>query len=125
VDRKAVMGVVYAPMTDELYLAVKGHGAYRNGVRITSKRTPKALVDSVVCVEFGYSRDKKSIGLMVGAVQRILENGCRTMRIIGSGVLDLCYVATGRLDVVYAGVAGEGWKPCTFKDQSHASFLCG
>jgi fructose-1,6-bisphosphatase/inositol monophosphatase family enzyme len=25
--------------------------------------------------------------------------------------LDLCYVATGRLDVVYAGVANEGWKP--------------
>jgi fructose-1,6-bisphosphatase/inositol monophosphatase family enzyme len=26
-------------------------------------------------------------------------------------VLDLCYVATGRIDVVYAGLAGEGWKP--------------
>ena len=26
-------------------------------------------------------------------------------------MLDLCYVATGRLDVVYAGVASEGWKP--------------
>jgi fructose-1,6-bisphosphatase/inositol monophosphatase family enzyme len=30
---------------------------------------------------------------------------------IGSGVLDVCYVATGRLDLVYAGVASEGWKP--------------
>jgi fructose-1,6-bisphosphatase/inositol monophosphatase family enzyme len=26
-------------------------------------------------------------------------------------VLDICYVATGRLDAVYAGVADEGWKP--------------
>jgi len=25
--------------------------------------------------------------------------------------LDICYVASGRLDVVYAGVANEGWKP--------------
>ncbi len=30
---------------------------------------------------------------------------------LGSGVLDILYVATGRLDVVYAGVANEGWKP--------------
>jgi fructose-1,6-bisphosphatase/inositol monophosphatase family enzyme len=41
----------------------------------------------------------------------VLEHRCRTTRSIGSGVLDLCYVATGRLDVVYAGLAGEGWKP--------------
>eukprot|EP01041_Mallomonas_annulata_P011186 gene11186-23373_t len=30
---------------------------------------------------------------------------------MGSGALDLCYVASGRLDAVYAGVAGEGWSP--------------
>lgn len=109
-DGKPAMGVVYAPMTDELYLAVHGFGAYRNGVRIT-KRKEKTLLESVVCFEFGYVRDKEAIAKMVGVVQRILEHGCRTSRSIGSGVLDLCYVATGRIDVVYAGVAGEGWKP--------------
>ena len=30
---------------------------------------------------------------------------------MGSGVLDLCYVACGRLDACYCGLAGEGWKP--------------
>lgn len=48
---------------------------------------------------------------MVGGVSRILEHGCRAIRQLGSGVLDLCYVATGRLDVVYAGIVNEGWKP--------------
>jgi fructose-1,6-bisphosphatase/inositol monophosphatase family enzyme len=110
-DKKnPVIGVVYAPMTDEVYLAVRGYGAYRNGVKITQRET-KALCDAVVCFEFGYARDQEAVDKMVGAVRKILEHGCRTCRCLGSGVLDLCYVATGRLDVVYAGVAGEGWKP--------------
>lgn len=109
-DGRPALGVVYAPMTDELYLSVKGHGAYRNGVRIT-QRKDKTLLEAVVCFEFGYARNKEAIAKMVRVVQRILEHGCRTTRSLGSGVLDLCYVATGRVDVVYAGVAGEGWKP--------------
>jgi myo-inositol-1(or 4)-monophosphatase len=107
---RPVMGVVYAPMTNELYLAVRGYGAYRNGVAL-ALRKDKALLNSVVCFEFGYARSKDAIAKIVKVVQRILENGCRTTRSMGSGVLDLCYVASGRIDVVYAGVAGEGWKP--------------
>lgn len=102
-----VMGVVYAPMTDELYVAAKGHGCFRNGVRIAPRR-PKKLVDSIVCFEFGYSRKPEQVETMVRAVHRIMNHGCRSTRHLGSGVLDLCYVATGRLDAVYAGVAGEG-----------------
>jgi inositol-phosphate phosphatase / L-galactose 1-phosphate phosphatase len=112
VQRRPVLGVVYAPMTDELYLAIRGYGAYRNGVPLTKQRCKKKrLLESIVCFEFGYARDVKAVDRMVGVVQRIFYHGCRTMRSLGSGVLDLCYVATGRIDVVYAGVAGEGWKP--------------
>lgn len=110
VGQKPVMGVAYAPMTNELYLAVQGHGAYRNGVKL-SQRSHVPLSRAVVCCEFGYAQDSDKIDAMLAGVRRILVHGCRTTRQIGSGVLDLCYVATGRLDVVYAGVAGEGWKP--------------
>jgi fructose-1,6-bisphosphatase/inositol monophosphatase family enzyme len=44
---------------------------------------------------------------MVG-VERLLQHGCHATRSLGSGVLDICYIATGRLDVVFAGVANEG-----------------
>ena len=108
VDRRPVAGVVYAPMTDELFLAVQGHGCYRNGVRVVVSRQPKKLMDAMVCFEFGYSRKAEQVAKMVGAVQRIMNHGCRSTRHLGSGVLDICYVATGRLDAVYAGVAGEG-----------------
>ena len=114
IQRRPVLGVVYAPATEELYLAVAGAGAYRNGARILLRHHPSRNVmlrDAVVGFEFGYARDPTAVDRMVQVVARILHHGCRTMRSLGSGVLDLCYVATGRLDVVYAGVAGEGWKP--------------
>jgi fructose-1,6-bisphosphatase/inositol monophosphatase family enzyme len=107
-----VLGVVYAPMTSELYIGVSGHGAYRNGIQLTSRFDPnKKLKESVVCFEFGYTRDFNGIDLMVNVVRKIMKNGCRTTRSLGSGVLDMIYVATGRIDVVYTGIAGEGWKP--------------
>lgn len=111
---KPVMGVVYAPMTHELFLGVTGKGAYRNGIRIQlppNISTTKTLQNSIVLFEFGYARSEQSVDEMLLAVKRIMMNGCRTTRSLGSGVLDLCYVASGRIDVIYTGVSGEGWKP--------------
>jgi fructose-1,6-bisphosphatase/inositol monophosphatase family enzyme len=116
VDGKPVVGVVFAPMTDELYIAIRGHGSFRNGVKISlcssrMESSKKRLQDAIVCYEFGYARDFDAIDKMTTAVKNVLNHGCRSARCLGSGVLDLCYVATGRLDVVYAGIANEGWKP--------------
>jgi fructose-1,6-bisphosphatase/inositol monophosphatase family enzyme len=108
------MGVVYAPMTNELYIGVRHYGSFRNGIRLlgcTGEKANKTLSDSVVCFEFGYSSTQEGIDNMVNAVKRLLQHGVRTTRTLGSGVLDLCYVACGRMDVVYTGMAEEGWKP--------------
>ena len=113
-DGKPYMGVVFAPMTNELYIGVQGHGAYRNGIRLlgcSGEKATKTLSHSVVNFEFGYARDEGDVEKMVLAVKRLLQHGVRTTRTLGSGVLDLCYVACGRMDVVYTGVASEGWKP--------------
>lgn len=128
-----VLGVVFSPHTRELYVAVTGKGSFRNGQRIhvsphtlltptttinTTTKTivpalppTKTLSDSVVCFELGYARSPTSIDRMLNAVRNLLLHGCRALRSYGSGVLDLCYVATGRIDVVYTGVDTEGWKP--------------
>lgn len=112
INGQPTLGVVYSPMTNELYIGVKGYGAYRNNIAISKRNVPtKVIKESIVCFEFGYTRDPNGIAKMVGVVERIMNNGCRATRALGSGVLDLMYVATGRLDVVYAGIAGEGWKP--------------
>ena len=115
------MGVVYAPMTDEFYVAVKGYGAFRNGIKLTSRRTDKTaaggddgvvpLNRAVVEFEFGYPRSPQAIQKMTSTVQKFMERGCLATRQLGAGVIDLVYVATGRFHCVYSGVAGEGWKP--------------
>lgn len=107
------MGVVFAPATRELFLAHRGRGAFRNGVKISSSTgtNHKKLSDAVVCFEFGYTVNEDGINTMLDAVRRILIHGCRTTRTYGSGVLDLCMVARGAIDVCYSGVATEGWKP--------------
>ncbi|KAL7543299.1 hypothetical protein ACHAWF_010519 [Thalassiosira exigua] len=113
-DGEPRMGVVYAPATEELYVAVRGRGAYRNGARLVGcvgDKAEKRLADAVVCLEFGYARTEGGVDDMVDAVRRLLKHGVRTTRTLGSGVLDICYVACGRMDVVYTGMAEEGWKP--------------
>jgi fructose-1,6-bisphosphatase/inositol monophosphatase family enzyme len=113
VDGRPVMGVVYAPGTNELYVGVKGCGAYRNGQPIfqNPKQSTKAVSEAVICNEMGYTRNQKDMDILMGAQARVMLKGCRAMRQLGSGCLDLCFVASGRLDVVYAGLCDEGWKP--------------
>jgi len=116
VGKKPVLGVVYAPLTCELFLAVKGFGSYRNTCKILStssneEEALKTLSNAIVCFEFGSSRGEQNVKKLVSGMERILQHGCRCTRSLGSGVLDMCYVATGKLDVVYCGMANEGWKP--------------
>lgn len=61
--------------------------------------------------EFGYEREDKSVQRVLNGLQEVIRRGPHAIRIMGSGVLDLCYVACGRLDACYCGLAGEGWKP--------------
>mmetsp|Transcript_37724 Transcript_37724/g.79534 ORF Transcript_37724/g.79534 Transcript_37724/m.79534 type:complete len:370 (-) Transcript_37724:310-1419(-) len=113
-DGQPYMGVVYAPATNELYVSVRNCGAYRNGVKLvgcTGEKSTKSLSNAVVCFEFGYARTERGVDDMVDAARRLLKHGVRTTRTLGSGVLDICYVACGRMDVVYTGMAEEGWKP--------------
>eukprot|EP00977_Amphora_coffeiformis_P015421 scaffold4510_cov183-Amphora_coffeaeformis.AAC.106 len=111
VDGKPVMGVIYAPATSEWYLAVHGHGAFRNGARIRVPEQTKSLHKSVVGCAFGHAREEKEIHAMTNTVANLLRYGCGAIRQMGSTCLELCYVATGKLDVYYGGVGGEGGKP--------------
>lgn len=51
---------------------------------------------------------------MLEPVKTLLNRKVRSIRMIGSGALDLCFVACGRLDAVYAGLAGEGYELSPF-----------
>ncbi|GMH91036.1 hypothetical protein TrVE_jg5015 [Triparma verrucosa] len=112
---EVVLGVIYAPALNEMYIGVsseEGGGAWLNGVPIKELNPAPShgLLDSNICVEFGYERNGPGIDAMTKVVNQIMKRGCKSIRMLGSGVLDLVFVALGRLDAVYCGVAGEGWR---------------
>jgi len=115
---KAVAGIVYDPALNELYVAATGCGSFlRSGhnkawrwkrLRVSSA---KSIAESMFLTEIGYQRDQNKVTHILDVMKRLLLRGSHSIRIMGSGVLDLCMVASGRLDFIYSGVAGEGWKP--------------
>jgi myo-inositol-1(or 4)-monophosphatase len=88
-------GVVYAPMTDELFSATRGKGARCNGsgVQVSS---PRELARSLLSTGFPYDvREKPEAP--VGLFNRVLRKA-QGVRRMGAAALDLAYVACGRFD---------------------------
>lgn len=93
-----VVGVVYAPYLDELFHAVRGVGAFLNGVPIgvSGKVT---LATSVVATGFPVDKDVNPDNNL-DAVSRVLP-GVRGLRRLGSAAIDISYVAAGYLDAYW------------------------
>lgn len=109
-EHHVIVGAVYNPITDDLWVAVRQRGAFLNGKRLYSQcHVP--LSDAVVVTEFGYERSAEGTKRMCVVVERLLRERVRAVRMFGSGILDLLFAAQGVVHVVYAGVAGEGWQP--------------
>jgi len=94
-EGKIILGVVYDPMRDELFLAERKKGARLNGKKIHVSSTSKLSL-SLLATGFPYDLRESLVNnfdhfhnfaLRVHAVRRA-----------GSAALDLCYVAAGRFD---------------------------
>jgi myo-inositol-1(or 4)-monophosphatase len=94
-DDVPTVGVVYDPLLDETYHALRGAGAFRNGQPIRVSSEP-ALDRALLATGFAYDRraSKEDNLDHFGAFLK----SARALRRDGSAALDLCYVASGRLD---------------------------
>jgi myo-inositol-1(or 4)-monophosphatase len=95
VDGIPSVGVVYSPVSDEMYAAALGFGASRNGAPIRVSRTPD-LQHALLITGFPYdahTSDQDNVAEF-GAFQRRTQ----AVRRIGSAALDLCLVACGQMD---------------------------
>ncbi len=89
------LGVVYAPVLDEMYHACRAGGAYLDRAAIQVSKTAK-LRDAVVSSGFPYDmQDLERDNLSEWAA---LTRQVRSPRCVGAAALDLCYVACGRCD---------------------------
>lgn len=89
-----ILGVVYQPITDELFTAEKGKGAFLNGKKI-SVTSDTAVSKAFVTVDRGKSQHEKE--RLVSIVAELTKH-VRSMRMPGSGALQTCYVACGKFD---------------------------
>lgn len=96
-EQGSISGAVYAPVTDELFSAARGHGATLNGETIRASDVA-ALDVALVGTGFSYLRDRR--GAQAERLTVLLPE-FRDIRRLGSAALDLCYVACARLDAYF------------------------
>lgn len=89
------LGVVLNVMHDELFVAVRGHGAYLNGKKIESSKT-QHLKEAILATGFPYDLIYNPNHCIEHFIE-ILRLGVPIRR-MGSAAIDLCYVAAGRFD---------------------------
>jgi len=97
-DLNPILGVIYNPMGNETYKAIRGRGAWVNGRRLRVSQVAD-LSGALVVTGFPYDawtaedNNAERVGHFVRRVQGV--------RRIGSAALDLCSVAAGQCDVYW------------------------
>ncbi len=99
------LGIVFNPMTNELFVAEKGKGAFLNGEKITVSST-KALKGALLATGFPYNVKENPLSC-IEQFTKFVKMGLPIRR-LGSAALDLAYVACGRFDAFFE-VSLEPW----------------
>ncbi|SMF92471.1 myo-inositol-1(or 4)-monophosphatase [Paenibacillus uliginis N3/975] len=94
VDGVVWAGAVHAPDLGVTYVGVRGGGAFCNGEQLQVQPV-NTLSESVVGT--GFPHDKSKVHLALERVN-LLATHCRDIRRLAAPAIDICYVASGRLD---------------------------
>lgn len=96
-DGEVIVGAVFDPMLDEMFVAQTGMGATLNGRPLQVSHVDR-LVDGLLCTGFPYDR-----GFFPRSLRRwnhfVMQ--AQGVRRDGSAALDICYVAAGRFDAFW------------------------
>ncbi|KAK4439442.1 putative MO25-like protein [Sesamum alatum] len=107
IERVPTVGVVYNPIMDEMFTAIRGKGAFLNGKPIKASSQTE-LVKSLLATEAGTKRDKPTLDATTNRINSLLFK-VRSLRMSGSCALNLCGIACGRLDIFYEQGFGGPW----------------
>jgi myo-inositol-1(or 4)-monophosphatase len=98
VEGKVVCGVIYQPMTNELFVAEKNKGAYLNGRKLSVSNTER-FENALMSTGFPYNVDKDPLQC-IEKFAKIQTQGVPIRR-LGSAAIDLAYLAAGRFDTFW------------------------
>ena len=88
-------GVIYAPMFDELFTAVRGGGAFLNGKKIRVSATTR-MPDAMLATGFPHAA-KRYLDVYLQTFRELFLR-VSAIRRAGSAALDLAYTACGRFE---------------------------
>jgi len=97
VNKKVLLGIIYNPIQEEMFTAIRGKGAFLNGnpIQASNRENLKSALIATGCgAELPEEEEKVFLQRMKG----IIDN-CRSWRRQGSAALDMAFVASGRIDV--------------------------
>jgi myo-inositol-1(or 4)-monophosphatase len=92
-------GVVYDPISQEIFSATRGAGAHLDNRRIRVSKQ-RGLEGSLIGTGFPYRANAKYIDSYLAMLKAVMENTAGVRR-PGSAALDLAYVAAGRTDAFW------------------------
>jgi myo-inositol-1(or 4)-monophosphatase len=98
IEGQLACGAVFDPERDELFWAVKGSGAFLNKKRIHVS-TERKLERSLLATGFAYdiaTSKRNNLGLFARVAKKV-----QGVRRPGSAAIDLCWLASGRLDAFW------------------------
>lgn len=98
VENEPVVGVIFDPSTKELFTAIKGGGAFVNGVRMHVSATSE-LARAILVTGFPYNVAENPYGCVDSFID-FMSMGIPIRR-LGSAALDLAYTAAGRFDAFW------------------------
>lgn len=103
-ERGSLVGVVLDPVTDALFTATRGGGAFLSG-RALAVNDPVPMARALLATGFGYAVERRAAqGAMIGE----LLPGVRDIRRFGSAALELCRLAAGSVDA-YLEEGVQAW----------------
>lgn len=97
-DLQPLLGVVYDPMRDEMFKAMRGQGATLNGRPLRVSDTAD-LADALLTTGFPYNRwtaEDNNSAHFSNFIRR-----AQGVRCVGAAALDLCWTAAGRFDIYW------------------------
>ncbi|XP_017760466.1 PREDICTED: inositol monophosphatase 2-like [Eufriesea mexicana] len=99
--KELVIGIIYNPLTSELYTAMKGQGAFLNDKPIKTSNATE-LKNSLIELEVFSLQvtNTKNRDIRWGRLEAFIEN-TQAIRYSGSAALALAFVARGALDCLY------------------------
>jgi myo-inositol-1(or 4)-monophosphatase len=105
IEGELELGVIYSPMTDEMFFAQKSKGAFCNHKKLSVTKTAQ-LQEAFGATGFPY-RVQDNVAASLDPIRLLLEKGT-PLRRLGSAALDLAYTAAGIFDLFFEASL-EAW----------------